>query len=69
MLLICYLFGSAKTYNLVFFLLGYEYLRALKLPLELSDKTNKIFFISSSDEKILPSETNIFIVKTTFVVH
>ncbi len=55
---------KAKNYDLVFFLLGYEYLRFLKLPLDLGENTKKIFFISPSDEKVLPENYQMEIVKT-----
>lgn len=55
---------KAKNYDLVIFMLGYEYLRTLKLPLKLEAKTKQIFFISPSDEKVLPDNNNIYLVKT-----
>lgn len=55
---------KAKNYDLVFFMLGYEALRFLKLPLDLGEKTKQIFFISPSDEKVLPDNYKIEIVKT-----
>ena len=38
-------FYKAKNYDIVIFMLGYEYLRALKLPLTLPDTVKQIFFI------------------------
>ena len=57
-------FYHAKNYDIVLFLLGYEYLRALKLPLPLPAETRQIFFISPSDEKVLPDQSNICVVLT-----
>lgn len=56
---------DAKKYDLIFFLLGYEYLRSLKLPLEIPYTTKQIFFISPSDEKVLPENLrDIYIFQT-----
>ncbi|MFN8576682.1 MAG: hypothetical protein U0354_07480 [Candidatus Sericytochromatia bacterium] len=55
---------KSKNYNLIIFLLGYEYLRMLKLPIKLEPNIKQIFFISPSDEKVLPDEKDFFIVKT-----
>jgi hypothetical protein len=55
---------TAKNYDIILFLLGYEYLRTLRLPLPLSDTTRQIFFISPSDEKVLPPDNEIFVVLT-----
>jgi len=52
---------KAKNYDLVFFLLGYDYLRMLKLPLNLSDNVKQIFFTSSHNEKLIPKNENIFV--------
>lgn len=55
---------TARNYDIVLFILGYEYLRVLKLPLPLPDKTKQIFFISPSDEKVLPVGSNIWVILT-----
>lgn len=55
---------KSKNYDLILFLIGYEYLRMLKLPLNLDSTIKQIFFISPSDEKVLPVSNDIFIVKT-----
>lgn len=58
-------FYAIKKYDLVFFLLGYEYLRSLKLPLDLDNNIKQIFLISHSDEKILPeNQEHLFVLKT-----
>lgn len=45
---------SAKNYDLVFFLLGHEYLRALNLPFkDIKEETKQIFFVTKSDEKVI----------------
>lgn len=45
---------SAKNYDLVFFLLGHEYLRALNLPFrDIKKETKQIFFVTKSDEKVI----------------
>lgn len=54
-----------KKYDLIFVLLGYEYLRSIKLPLEIPYTTKQIFFISPSDEKVLPENArDIYIFQT-----
>ena len=58
------IYYSAKNYDVVLYLLGYEYLRALKPPVDLLSEIKQIFFISSSDEKVLTTTNNIFLVKT-----
>ncbi len=58
------LYYSAKNYDLVFFMLNNEYLRVIKLPIELPKNVKQIFFISNSDEKFLSLEEDIFLVKT-----
>jgi hypothetical protein len=55
---------TARNYDVVLYLLGYEYLRALKLPLPLAAETRQIFFISPSDEKVLPPESDIHVILT-----
>lgn len=55
---------KARNYDLIVFILGYEYLRMLKLPLKLESNIKQIFFISPSDEKVLPDNNDLYLVKT-----
>lgn len=51
---------SAKNYDLIFFLLGHEYIRTLNLPLKnISETTKQIFFLTKSDSKVINDFKNI----------
>jgi len=52
---------KARNYDLVFFSMGYEYLRTLKLPLQFSDDVKQIFFTSPNNEKFIPKDKNTFV--------
>lgn len=58
------LYYKAKNFDLIIYLLGYEYLRMLKLPIDLDSNIKQIFFISPSDEKVLPDNNDFYLVKT-----
>ena len=58
------IYYASKNYDLVFFLLANEYIKVLKLPIILPENIKQIFFISHSDEKLLPLSENVFIIPT-----
>ena len=51
-----------KGYELVFFLLGEKYVRALQLPFEISDSITQIFLLGDSHRKLIPDLPNIHFV-------
>lgn len=53
-----------KNYDLIFYLLGAEYIRALRLPFNLSEKIIQIFFIGPSHKKLIPVQENNFIIES-----
>lgn len=58
------LYYKAKNFDLIIYLIGYEYLRTLKLPIKLDSNIKQIFFISPSDEKVLPDNITFDLVRT-----
>ena len=51
-----------KGYELVFFLLGEKYVRALQLPFEISDSITQIFLLGDTHRKLIPDLPNIHFV-------
>ena len=47
-----------RRYHLVFFLLGKEYVQALNLRRNVSDKVTQIFLLGSSYEDLIPNSPN-----------
>ncbi|WP_199242554.1 tRNA-guanine transglycosylase DpdA [Desulfosporosinus fructosivorans] len=52
---------AIKGYDLILFLLGDKYLRALELPVLTSGDQRLIFFASGTSRKLIPNEPNYFI--------
>lgn len=49
-------------YDLVFFLLGKEYVQALQLPLEVPDTVTQIFLLGTGYKKLIPDSPNVHFV-------
>ena len=49
-------------YDLVFFLLGKEYIQALELPLGVTDAVTQIFLLGSTHRRLIPSSPNVHFV-------
>lgn len=49
-------------YDLVFFLLGEKYVRALKLPFQNTDSVTKIFLLGNTHRKLIPDTQNFYFV-------
>lgn len=52
---------AIQGYDLIIFLLGDKYLRALELPIETSENQTLIFFASGTSQKLIPQQSNYFI--------
>jgi len=55
--------AAIQGYDLIVFLLGDKYLRALELPIQTKSNQSLIFFASGSSRKQIPQESNYFIHK------
>ena len=51
-----------RRYDLVFFLLGKEYVQALELPLGVTDAVTQIFLLGSTHRRLIPSSPNVHFV-------
>ena len=51
-------------YDLVFFLLGKEYVQALQLPFEVPDTVTQIFLLGTGYRKLIPDSPNVHFVPT-----
>ena len=49
-------------YDLVFFLLGKEYVQALELPLGVTDAVTQIFLLGSTHRRLIPNSPNVHFV-------
>ena len=50
------------AYDLIFFLLGKEYVQALRLPFEVSDRVTQIFLLGTGYRKLIPDLPNVHFV-------
>ena len=51
-----------KGYDLVFFLLGNEYVQALQLPFDVPDTVTQIFLLGKTHERLIPNLSNVHFV-------
>lgn len=51
-----------KSYELIFFLLGEKYVRALQLPFKVSDSVTQIFLLGDTHKKLIPDLPNVHFV-------
>ena len=51
-----------KGYDLVFFLLGNEYVQALQLPFDVPDTVTQIFLLGKTHKKLIPNSPNVHFV-------
>ena len=51
-----------KGYDLVFFLLGNEYVQALQLPFDVPDTVTQIFLLGKTHKKLIPNLPNVHFV-------